>query len=156
MWHQDKDGNVKILIVACGGKIDLDDSSDEIDNVMCLLLNGDTHTTNNAGQLKSARNGAASLVLDNGKSLWITGGSGVEDFTIDSTEYMKVASKASSTFASVDDDSERLINEQGPHLPLAGMEQHCLVKVGPEIAMLIGGCFRGISQLEDRPTVGKY
>ncbi len=81
--------------------------------------------------LTQARDQAASIVIDNGKTLWITGGTKAYYQGLRSTELISILDQ--------DDESESSFAIQaGPDLPL-DIYGHCLVKLNSSTAMLIGG-----------------
>ncbi len=106
-------------IVVCSGK----DKVSNDDNDLCYSLS-DPHKQL-SGQMKPSRIGAASLVIDDGKTLWVTGGHN-SDRPSPGTNYVQVSS--STEFRSRD----------GRNLPVMKWN-HCLGKVGKNIAILIGG-----------------
>ncbi len=71
-----------------------------------------------------ARMGPASIVIDNGKSLWVTGGSDQLHSTFSSSEIVQV---------------DPPIVMPGPDLPLE-LTLHCIVKLRNGTYLLIGGC----------------
>ncbi len=113
-----KDGN--FLIVACGGPVL--DSLEE--SKKCRVLND--QDVKQSGSMKSSRSGAASLVMDHGQTVWITGGFSENEDPIDTTEFVVMSNQ---NFQSLD---------YGPALPIP-LKYHCLAEVGPGSAVLIGG-----------------
>ena len=103
----------------------------------CHTLGGST----GLGLLRHARAGAASLVLDNGRSLWVTGGrQNSDETTIWSSEILSLGLDPS------------LISSYGPDLPIAGLKHHCLEMVGPKVAILIGGLLHHQADIPSRRT----
>ena len=107
------DGNKTVI---CGGHLGYSDS-------------GQCHTLGSRSTfatLKDSRMDTASIVLDDGHSLWITGGNQFPTGTLDTTEL--VSSDGSVTW--------------GPKLP-EKREDHCLVGINSTTVMLIGGSDKG-------------
>ncbi len=122
--------------VVCGGEFIA--SSDNRANDKCMIINSEeplhksvrsrkTLTAN--GILNHFRIGAASTVIDNGYTLWVTGGK-LED-----------AQRTTELVGSIGSNPDIIYdtNGAGPLLPGAELTEHCLTKVGPKTAMLIGG-----------------
>ncbi len=78
----------------------------------------------------------ASVVLDDGQTLWITGGGSGPYTWLNSTEYFSLTSRRS---------------QWGPPLPIK-VSRHCMVKLSPTRVMLIGGYERTIDY-EDRTWI---
>ncbi len=121
-------GSVNVII--CGG---VDAGSKQRDE--CYRLSGSDAGNNNdnmyLGSLSHSRSGADSVIMDDGKSLWVTGGrSNVEAISpLWSTEIVNLGS-----------GSNNVVSSYGPDLPVAGLlMHHCLEKAGPKVALLIGG-----------------
>ncbi len=113
-----------VSIVVCGG---LDVGSTGKDE--CYRLSG-SGNDRNLGSMRYGRSGAASVVMDNGKTLWVTGGYDGFNSTLWSTEIVSLGSG--------------LVSSYGPDLPIADLRYHCLERVGPNVAILIGGSNSGI------------
>ncbi len=109
----------KPLPVICGGGTDNADK--------CFGLTDNFGIDSNAS-MNSARIGAASLVVDNGKSLWVTGGYNSESPALSTTEL--VTANLTSDIVVSSHVSHRLPTE---------LKHHCLVGIGPEHALMIGG-----------------
>ncbi len=100
------------------------------------------------GRYRDGPFGVASIVIDsnvdNGKTLWVTGGQGIKigGFgTLRSTELVSLKGEATSIY-----QEKRLAtftSQPGPELPV-DVSDHCLVKLNSSTAMLIGG--RGANQ----------
>ncbi len=142
---QDERNEIKLIIV-CGGKVVFIESFGvKVDNSECFQLNSDglSSRTNigikvsapQVGSLRfEGRGSGASLVLGHGKSrLWITGGASLQDGSVYTTEFVHFANEINV------DHGGYLMNEQGPDLPSTGLDNHCLAKIVPEAAILIGG-----------------
>ena len=110
----DQFGNDAILV--CGG----DGSNGISDN--CYSL-GESAEARLVTQMTTPRTGAASLVINNGSTLWVTGGwSGLE--RLDSTEFITLES------------IEKIHDERS--LPMK-LSHHCLVRINVSHVMIIGG-----------------
>ncbi len=110
--------------VICGG-LNVDE---KIRQKSCHMLKKATRQwTQIRSQMSEGRSSAASIVIDNGKTLWITGGNGGSSIYYKSTEVLTL----------LDDDPSFSV-KPGPDLPLA-LGSHCLVKLNSSTAMLIGG-----------------
>ncbi len=119
--------NAGHALVVCGGEMQLDSS---LKNHLCLALNRN-NSQDTMSALNMARSGSASLVIDNGKTLWVTGG--MDEYGIfPLTEYITPSQKTSD-FATN--------NQHGPELPTeyGSLADYCLVSLGPDNALLIGG-----------------
>ena len=140
----------------CGGEfVQKDDTDNKTPNEKCRILDtsherqspnsnsvkqrSKTLSVGAGGQLNRKRIGAASLLLNNGKMLWVTGGTyqqysiAVESYD---TEFLSVDSKKAGTCST--DGGEFPTNGAGPNLP-ESLIYHCLEKVGPSVAIIIGG-----------------
>ena len=116
LMHKDGD----IFPVVCGGLV-----SDSLkENKLCHSLTDPG--IKRSGFMKSARVGAASLVLDHGRTMWVTGGFNQHENHAFSSEFVVI----------LGDNFESM--EYGPSLPNS-LKYHCLEKVGPHVAILIGG-----------------
>ncbi len=108
--------------VVCGvsGRQDVKDK--------CYFLpSGSTRWIQVEQSLMEHRDHAASIVINDGKTLWITGGGG----------YTPKDKLRSTDFVTLLDNGSISITP-GPDLPL-GFDLHCLVKLNRTTAMLIGG-----------------
>ena len=105
-------GLIQDVVVICGGGV-IDDSSDE-----CYSLNA--RKASLVTHMSAKRKYAASLVV-NKTSMWITGGSNIEDGQINTTEFITLEG-----------------NRPGPNLPLP-VDAHALVAINDTCSMLIGG-----------------
>ncbi len=114
--------NGSLSFVLCSGT---ESGKAMLENRKCFSL-GEPQPS---GQLASSRLDAASLVLDDGQVLWVTGGSSRHSVFggLGTTEFVRV----------LPDNS--LHTTEGPHLPILVLSGHCLEKVGPNLAILIGG-----------------
>ncbi len=85
------------------------------------------------GRLLLSRHDAASVVIRDGTTLWVTGGRKM-DQALDSTELLELSSNA-------DDGSETLINQasSSPTTLPYPMSSHCLQVVGGNTVILYGG-----------------
>ncbi len=106
----------EIHVVICGGQ----EVSSTEDNVKCISL---SDPITKWSDLISARIGAASLPIDNGQALWVTGG-----FNSDNSLMMLVTELVA-----------KESNQQGPLLPLQPVKHHCLEKISASRAILVGG-----------------
>ncbi len=110
-----------LMVVICGGKNWHNDT-----NGMCYSLS--EHYKQVSGYTNSPTF-ASSLVMDNGKSLWLTGGISYKTGkTLRRSRYIRV-NPQDGTFASTGDHK---------HLPNT-REQHCMERVGPSIGVLFCG-----------------
>ena len=108
--------------ILCGG-LNATDKDDPIPSDKCVhLVMPSTMTLPN---LQTARVFAASAVLANETTLWVTGGytSDQENKPLDSTELI---------------DIERGTNDEGPKLPMP-LLFHCLVQLNNDQVLLVGG-----------------
>ncbi len=112
-----------IAIIVCGGSTTK--KANEIASYGFCQSVGDYYK-NFSAQLRLPRRDAASLVVDNGASLFLTGGNHVQDAS-GTTEYVGLVS-----------DKSGLVNGIEKSLP-DPRHQHCLTKVGKEVAILAGG-----------------
>ena len=72
--------------------------------------------------------------MHNGGTLWVTGGAeGLWEYSLDSTEFVTTSSSTGGDFQS---------NGIGPRLP-KWLHHHCLEKLSPDMAMVIGGSSDG-------------
>ncbi len=129
-----------VHIVVCGGALAMAEGGSKVENTDCYKLNVDSETAKPpvVGMLNLGMLGTASLVLDNGTSLWITGGRDVNGFLVDTSDYLVF-----STEDNAETTVPMLLHEPGPDLKHSCSrfigQHHCLVQVGPEVAFLIGG-----------------
>ncbi len=103
--------------VVCGGQ----DADTRLMHDTCKRLSDPAEKT--AGFLQVPRVGAASLVMNNGTDLWVTGGFNMFTFALDTTEFVSLSENSS---------------DDGPILP-SGVKYHCLEQVDSKSAILIGG-----------------
>ena len=82
--------------------------------------------------LSQRRYGAASIVIDNGKTLWITGGKSSQGY-LKSTEFVTLKDDSTDL-----NPSSSFSIQPGPDLPIA-TAHHLLIKLNSTTAMLIGG-----------------
>ncbi len=110
-------------IVICGGT----EVESSAENQMCFS-HGDSHVHKLAqtGALRETRIGAASLVIDNGTTLWITGGHNSKN-RLQTTETV-----------TMDPKTTGLVVALGLNLPKT-LSYHCLTKVSDGLAFLTGG-----------------
>ncbi len=138
------------VIVICGGEFVLkDDANSRRPNDECFIVDSDEHhnsamTTisraqdynlSGGGLLNRWRKGTASLVLDSGRTLWLTGGSFGGSYGTYETEFLTVDIKSSNSCSS---SSGFPTNGGGPDLP-GTMFHHCLEKIGPAEVLVIAG-----------------
>ena len=108
-------------VVVCGGE----HAATNDENTACTSL---TDATSTARNLDIARTAAASLLVDNGQTLWLTGG----NFGVDKhkhTELVRWESDPSMPMTEAVD---------APQLP-RNLKYHCIVRLGPQVAIMIGG-----------------
>ncbi len=112
-----------LMVVICGGKNWYNDT-----NRMCYSVS--EHYKQVSGFMNYLPTFASSLVIDNGKSLWLTGGISKykAEQILTRSWYIRVNAQDAS-FASVDDHKL---------LPLA-RKQHCMERIGPNIGVLFCG-----------------
>ncbi len=140
--------NESIVAVVCGGEFTSENSNSHYANDMCMFLLSDNSDHNQikldaqqfhltaGGHLNyGSRIGAAILVVDNGGTLWVTGGeNNVNDLNeISDTEFVAILTP---TEASASKDFST--NVVGLELHRA-YSHHCLEKIAPEVAVLIDG-----------------
>ncbi len=130
--QQSIDGDVvNTALVVCGGTT-MDMSSDHTEKT-CIYTNhfgNATKTTVNG--LTVGRDHAVSAVIDNGLTLWITGGRDKDDNLLDSSELI--------AFRGGDLVVPEVHSEEGPDLP-EKLQGHCLVMVTKhgDHAVILGG-----------------
>ncbi len=130
--NSDENNDPSVLhVIVCGGESVLEGTSDTKPNDRCtVLVNGHTRSAahqpllSSGGFLNAHRIGAASLVVDNGNNLWVTGGRG---------------SGGTTEIVSTNKSMSFWTNLVGPSLPVRQLEFHCFINVGQEVAMIIGG-----------------
>ncbi len=83
------------------------------------------------GTLLTERSGAASVVINNGQTLWVTGGSDRLIQQLTSTELLTVANDSTT-------DNFLLISTEGKPLP-GPVHHHCLQMLDSDTAVLFGG-----------------
>ncbi len=134
------------VAVACGGEMFLEDSFSSVPNQGCTTLSetvtqtaADDHdepTLSADGYLNQNRIGTASLLIDNGRTLWILGGSDGE-VVRGNSEYVSTH-PINGLFTT---------NGAGPELEIFGMYHHCIARISPEVAILLGGSIRNHVQI---------
>ncbi len=132
-------------IIVCGG----DDSNSNAPNENCMMLSknepsaevvssaGFSVSLTSGGFLNADRTGSASLVIDNGRTLWVTGGF-IDDLFErgrKDTEFLSIAKVSQG-------ELQFPTNGAGPELP-NDLYDHCLNAIGPEVAILTGGRYSG-------------
>ncbi len=120
------------IIVVCGGQLFKENKPSD----KCMILNkqkDDQFLLSTNGLLNRNRFGAASVVIDNGNTLWLTGGmsSSAENIAVRTSELVNMIDISSGLIYDT--------NGQGPTLPEAELSDHCITKIGPNIALLTGG-----------------
>ena len=124
------------IAVICGGE-DLCQILTESDNDDVL---DPDFSLSSGGLLNMKRSGAASLIIDNGSTVWVIGGVSSSDLdAVRDTEFVTISRTSSMTNPGFP------TNGAGPQL-YEGLAHHCVVKVGPKKAILVGG---GKSTSED-------
>ncbi len=103
-------------LVICGGRA----VGTEAENDRCFSLHDQT-----TSDLSMARLGAASLAIDSGRSLWITGGYSKTTGDLFATEVLE--------------HHQVSVSKPGPFLPIQALRHHCLEKIDASTALLIGG-----------------
>ncbi len=111
--------NGDFIIVICGGHVV---GTEDHENSNCFSLHDQTKS-----DLSIARIGAASLAIENGRSLWLTGGYSATSNNNDLLATEVVAHKQDAS------------SEPGSLLPIHSLSQHCLEKINTNTALLIGG-----------------
>ncbi len=116
------DGQKHVPLI-CGG-LDLT-AGERTDK--CYFLNASSNRWILVDKRMSVRRSSlASIVIDIGKSMWITGGwNGTRD-------------SKKTELVTISDDSVTFTMQPGPDLPLA-LDSHCLVELNTTTAMMIGG-----------------
>ncbi len=85
------------------------------------------------GVMREMRNGAASIVIVNGTTLWVTGGQ--FGTATDTTEWISTSMMISQGGQPPSTPTKL---QQGPHLPMQ-MTHHCLERINAKTAILFGG-----------------
>ncbi len=129
-------GGVIIEQVAaiCAGQFAV--GGDTIPNDRCMILHDQDSDMSGflSISLNMFRMGAASLVIDDGRTIWITGGFSssnsagdvMSDQSVITTEFVSFETSNFST------------NGMGPLLPVP-LAHHCLERITPKVAILVGG-----------------
>ncbi len=127
----DPDNPEAIQIVVCGGRI----IDTDIESNRCFNLNNpEEQMSVGTGHLFELPSLAASLVIDNGKSLWMTGGHYYDDPS-SVTELLAMQTMQDEN----NNNTLRMFTlDEGPVLPYF-FYGHCLVKVTATIVMIVGG-----------------
>ncbi len=107
--------------VVCGGI----NSFTQVVNQMCYSLSDPFEQY--SGPMLSPRVGAASLVIDDGRTLWVTGG--YSDSTIYKTTSYTQIGGSNSTLASVGSGEDLIFSRR----------YHCMAKIDQSTAILLGG-----------------
>ena len=131
------------IAVVCGGEFGLyiSASSNNVPNKHCMILNKHKPPANaiartssslsmafqlsagGTGSLNTQRLGAASVVVDGGRTLWVTSGSG----------------QGTSEFVSLSKNPDIISLPTNGLGPAFSLTDHCLEKISPGVAVLIGG-----------------
>ncbi len=133
-------GEDEPVAVVCGGEFGLQESvtsTTDIYNMKCMILCknqppatainntlAQVYKLSSGGFLNEKRIGAESLVIDNGRTLWLTSN---EDFI---TEFVAISNNTGL--------NEFQTNGAGPTIELF---YHCLLKIGSEVGIVIGGTY---------------
>ncbi len=116
------DGNW--IPIICGGR---DRKSDKVQN-LCYTLTKDSKISSHgkvvSGFLRVPREGAASVSVDNGQRLWVTGGN--DWVTTMGTELVQVVDSG-------------IVTNMTWRMPTGHLRHHCLVIVDQTVALVIGG-----------------
>ncbi len=133
---QGGNGENEQVAVVCGGEFGIYDAATKsnIPNRKCMILQKqEPHGTgislqsnqlSAGGSLNTERIGAASLAIDNGETLWVTGGRGL----LRESELVTIAKDSHFNGFPT--------NGAGPELQLM---HHCFQKINLEVAIVIGG-----------------
>ncbi len=124
------------VAVICGGQDSTNNDAKDMCTILVEAKRGpptEQLVVSGNGFLNNKRIGAASVVLNNGSSLWVTGGFESQEEGFDDSVIVAILSNASSS------SSAGLFstNAAGPRLPYP-MFHHCLQKIGPEVAVATG------------------
>ncbi len=134
-------GEDEPVVVVCGGEFVQSSSSSNIPNHQCVMLSEkepspvmdsipmylSSHVSA-GGFLNDIRIGASSVIMANGRTLWVTGGHNHQT-VIESSEFIQAHDKFTGFTT----------NGVGPDLPSGPLMHHCLERVASDIAILIGG-----------------
>ncbi len=149
-------GELEPLVVICGGRFVLDVSSSSdanVHNQLCMILNENgppsvsirreqsVYHLSVRGLLNFQRIGSASLAIDNGQTLWVTGG--LNDGSYGSGHLISELVGLNNNSAT-SSHQEFTTNGQGPFMPTYAVMHHCLEKIEPEMAILAGGKSSGM------------
>ncbi len=128
------------LAVLCGGELMDNDSKSNMPNKMCTILT-ENHlkskdiSISGYGSLNIERVGAASVVKDNGSTLWVIGGFFESmDQAVRDSEFVSLSRKNSSK------SNIFPRNAAGPRTEQM-IAHHCLEMVDAEVAILVGGMY---------------
>ncbi len=124
-----KDQNGGLIATICGGQDNNGHSGD------CYSLS----ETNYSGFMIHPRAGSASLSIDNGRRLWVTGG--FEKSWKPNEEGEDVYENRlhfTSEIVHLEPDNQ-IESCPGPQLPISGLKYHCLEQLGQNVAILNGG-----------------
>ncbi len=114
--------------IVCGGKSFITN----VVNDKCFTLSQAPHANQTAEEqsldlMQINRIGAASLVVDNGKSLWVTGGGSPSSHNSVQTELVQLSH-----------DDGHFVSSTSLQLP-ESLTHHCLKQIGPRMAIAVGG-----------------
>ncbi len=106
----------------------------------CYFSQNQSHEWTRVTKRSGARYDAASIVIDNGKTLWITGGQW-RSKALKSTHRMSLLNLTNNNLVPeinhlITPDS--FSSKSGPNLPVY-VKDHCLVKLNDSTAMMMGG-----------------
>ncbi len=128
------------VAVYCGGEFAQESSDGESANDKCLILLEDQRPATGyvrSGDRRSVvlnhiRIGAASTVVNNGQTIWTTGGTGgaTHSEPLANTEFVSIFKNQSGEMP--------LTNANGPDMP-SELLYHCSVVSGREVVMVVGG-----------------
>ncbi len=111
--------------VVCGGTLPAGR------NLLCYSL----HSDKVVGELESVRYSAASVVINGGNTLWVTGGYNDLGQELDTTELLTVESNDEAAA-----NSDFVFSPSKPGVNLVhGMSWHCLETIGNNVLILYGG-----------------
>ncbi len=119
--------------VVCGGK---DPIGSNAPKSKCTTLTEERYS---GGFLNIQRVGSASLIVDNGITMWVTGGSmqPSSPFALADTEFVAVSSTPRN-ISNHNNYGTFPTNGAGPQLPI-GLSHHCLEHLTPDVTILLGG-----------------